>query len=301
MCHPLFQGPGLTTTESRKQPMALVAALPASGEARGELFWDDGESLGTLEHGAYAQVVFLAKNVSVGTRPSWGVPGVTCPCPREGREQGPSPQVSPGRLLTVPTSPLGQNTIANELVHVAGEGASLQLRKVIVLGVAAAPKQVLSNGVPVSNFTYSPDSKARAPHKGPEGSSPRAAGAGEAPRAPGTRCQSPGCIRTKGTWSPGKDGPPCTLGPLPVSTLTVPCGPRRNGSQRARRTQPGRSRAGGLPGPGHHPPRLPSAAHSGSPLCGQPSGGHMFLCLLLQTLDVPVSLAMGERFLISWS
>jgi len=47
----------------------------------------------------------------------------------------------------------------NELVHVTSEGTSLQLRKVTILGVAVAPSQVLSNGVPVSNFTYSPDTK----------------------------------------------------------------------------------------------------------------------------------------------
>lgn len=62
---------------------------------------------------------------------------------------------SPGSLCS------GQNTIVNELVHVTGEGAGLQLRKVTVLGVATAPQQVVSNGVPVSNFTYSPDSQAR--------------------------------------------------------------------------------------------------------------------------------------------
>ncbi|XP_032312563.1 lysosomal alpha-glucosidase [Camelus ferus] len=108
-----MQGPGLTTTESRKQPMALAVALTPSGEARGELFWDDGESLGVLERGAYTQVIFLA----------------------------------------------GNNTVVNQLVRVSSEGASLQLRKVIVLGVAMAPQQVLCNGVPVSNFTYSPDTE----------------------------------------------------------------------------------------------------------------------------------------------
>lgn len=93
--------------------MALAVALNASGEARGELFWDDGESLGVLECGNFTSVTFLA----------------------------------------------GSNTVGNQLEHVAGEGASLQLRKVTVLGVATAPQQVLSNGVPVSNFTYSPDAK----------------------------------------------------------------------------------------------------------------------------------------------
>ncbi|XP_040845744.1 lysosomal alpha-glucosidase [Ochotona curzoniae] len=108
-----LQGPGLTTTESRRQPMALAVALNRTGEARGELFWDDGESLGVLERGAFTKVTFLARS----------------------------------------------NTIVNHLEHVAGEAAGLQLRKLTVLGVATAPRQVLSNGVPVPNFTYSPDSK----------------------------------------------------------------------------------------------------------------------------------------------
>lgn len=108
-----LQGPGLTTTESRQQPMALAVALTGSGEAQGELFWDDGESLGVLERGAYTQVVFLARN----------------------------------------------NTVVNKLLHVTREGAGLQLRRVTVLGVATAPQQVVANGVPVSNFTYSPNTQ----------------------------------------------------------------------------------------------------------------------------------------------
>lgn len=77
---PPLQGPGLTTTESRKQPMALVVALPAIGEAQGELFWDDGESLGVLERGAYTHVIFRAQNVSPGTSPGWWkASGATCP------------------------------------------------------------------------------------------------------------------------------------------------------------------------------------------------------------------------------
>lgn len=67
----LSQGPALTTTESRKQPMTLAVALTASGEAQGELFWDDGESLGVLDGGDYTQLIFLAKNVS-HIRPGWG-------------------------------------------------------------------------------------------------------------------------------------------------------------------------------------------------------------------------------------
>lgn len=52
------------------------------------------------------------------------------------------------------------------------KGADLQLRMVAVLGVSSAPQQVLSNGTPVSNFTYSPDTQARArrPTDGARGS-----------------------------------------------------------------------------------------------------------------------------------
>ncbi|XP_004639568.1 lysosomal alpha-glucosidase isoform X2 [Octodon degus] len=108
-----MQAPGLTTTESRKQPMALAVALSTSGEAFGELFWDDGDSLGVLERGVYTHIIFLARN----------------------------------------------NTIVSQVERLTGEGADLQLNKVTVLGVATTPHQVLSNNVPVSNFTYNPNTK----------------------------------------------------------------------------------------------------------------------------------------------
>ncbi len=44
---------GLTTAESRKNPVELVFALDESDEARGTLFFDDGESLDTLAAGTY--------------------------------------------------------------------------------------------------------------------------------------------------------------------------------------------------------------------------------------------------------
>lgn len=53
--------------------MALAVALTASGEADGELFWDDGESLAVLERGAYTLVTFSAKNVSPKACPGWRV------------------------------------------------------------------------------------------------------------------------------------------------------------------------------------------------------------------------------------
>lgn len=96
-CVPGFQGPGLTTTEARKQPMALAVALTPDGEARGELFWDDGESLGVLERGAYTQVAFLARNVSrrpgLGSREGRLSPGGSARkwavCARGGGGRGP--------------------------------------------------------------------------------------------------------------------------------------------------------------------------------------------------------------------
>uniref|UniRef100_A0A4X2KUT5 Lysosomal alpha-glucosidase n=1 Tax=Vombatus ursinus TaxID=29139 RepID=A0A4X2KUT5_VOMUR len=108
-----LQDPGLTTTESRNKPMTLIVALTPSGMAQGELFWDDGETLGTLEWGHYTQIMFVAYN----------------------------------------------NVILNDLVQVTSEGTSLKLRKVTVLGVPSSPHQVVSNGVPVFNFSYDADNK----------------------------------------------------------------------------------------------------------------------------------------------
>ena len=44
---------GLATVESRKNPFELVFALDGENTARGELFFDDGESLDTLTAGTY--------------------------------------------------------------------------------------------------------------------------------------------------------------------------------------------------------------------------------------------------------
>ena len=43
-----MQGPGLTTTESRKNPYSLLVALN-SGNADGGLYLDDGETYNTSE------------------------------------------------------------------------------------------------------------------------------------------------------------------------------------------------------------------------------------------------------------
>lgn len=40
------QKPGITTTETRKNDFELIIALNEAGNANGELYWDDGDSLG---------------------------------------------------------------------------------------------------------------------------------------------------------------------------------------------------------------------------------------------------------------
>lgn len=42
------QKPGVTTTESRKNDFELLVALDETGNAKGELYWDDGDSLGKI-------------------------------------------------------------------------------------------------------------------------------------------------------------------------------------------------------------------------------------------------------------
>ncbi|XP_065410413.1 sucrase-isomaltase, intestinal-like isoform X1 [Chrysemys picta bellii] len=51
------QAPATTTTRSRLNPFGLIIALDERGEASGSLFWDDGDSIDSIEK----EVYFLAK------------------------------------------------------------------------------------------------------------------------------------------------------------------------------------------------------------------------------------------------
>ncbi|NWX62608.1 LYAG glucosidase, partial [Promerops cafer] len=62
-----LQEPAFSTAQSRGKGMALVVALTLDGFARGDLFWDDGESWETFERGDYTEILFLASNVSTGS------------------------------------------------------------------------------------------------------------------------------------------------------------------------------------------------------------------------------------------
>ncbi|XP_041073054.1 lysosomal alpha-glucosidase-like isoform X3 [Carcharodon carcharias] len=58
----LYNEPNTTTAASRGNPFELIVALSDQGIARGELFWDDGDSLLSFENGDYTEIIFLAKN-----------------------------------------------------------------------------------------------------------------------------------------------------------------------------------------------------------------------------------------------
>lgn len=59
------QTPGMTTEETRRNSLTLVIPLTPEGFARGDLFWDDGDSLGTFEKMDYTKVVFIASNNAI--------------------------------------------------------------------------------------------------------------------------------------------------------------------------------------------------------------------------------------------
>ncbi|XP_029913099.1 lysosomal alpha-glucosidase isoform X2 [Myripristis murdjan] len=63
------QEPALTTTASRRNPFVLTVALSSAGWAFGDLFWDDGDSLGTIETGNYCYVIFIAGQSQVVSDP----------------------------------------------------------------------------------------------------------------------------------------------------------------------------------------------------------------------------------------
>ncbi|XP_075862342.1 putative maltase-glucoamylase 2 [Microcebus murinus] len=55
-----WQEPAMNTNSSRQQFMGLIVALDDNGEAEGEIFWDDGQSIDTYENGNYFLANFTA-------------------------------------------------------------------------------------------------------------------------------------------------------------------------------------------------------------------------------------------------
>lgn len=52
------QEPAFNTNHSRSKPLSLLIALDENGSAKGQLFWDDGESIDTYEAGNYTLATF---------------------------------------------------------------------------------------------------------------------------------------------------------------------------------------------------------------------------------------------------
>uniref|UniRef100_A0A3B5LS44 Uncharacterized protein n=1 Tax=Xiphophorus couchianus TaxID=32473 RepID=A0A3B5LS44_9TELE len=63
------QEPALTTAASRENHFFLTVALSTGGWARGELFWDDGDSLRTFETQNYCYVNFTAGQSQIVSNP----------------------------------------------------------------------------------------------------------------------------------------------------------------------------------------------------------------------------------------
>ncbi|XP_076853360.1 lysosomal alpha-glucosidase isoform X2 [Brachyhypopomus gauderio] len=99
------QVPALTTAASRSNPFLLTVALSSKGWARGELFWDDGDSLDTFEHGDYSYVIFTAGQSQV----------VSEPLKLTGALRG--LVVGEVRVFGVPTPPAGVWANGEKVVH----------------------------------------------------------------------------------------------------------------------------------------------------------------------------------------
>ncbi|MBZ3887981.1 Sucrase-isomaltase, intestinal [Sciurus carolinensis] len=56
------QEPAVTTTASRKNPLGLIIALDEGNTAKGDFFWDDGESKDSIENGNYIFYTFSVSN-----------------------------------------------------------------------------------------------------------------------------------------------------------------------------------------------------------------------------------------------
>ncbi|KAM9316521.1 sucrase-isomaltase, intestinal [Gastrophryne carolinensis] len=59
------QAPAFNTQQSRLNPLKLLIALDGNENAHGTLFWDDGKSIDSIEHGVYVLYEFHARRNSI--------------------------------------------------------------------------------------------------------------------------------------------------------------------------------------------------------------------------------------------
>jgi len=57
--------PKQTTTDMRKENFTLLVALYDKNEAKGQLYWDEGDSIDPIQNGEYSFVSFNVQNVSL--------------------------------------------------------------------------------------------------------------------------------------------------------------------------------------------------------------------------------------------
>ncbi|XP_063235719.1 lysosomal alpha-glucosidase-like [Bacillus rossius redtenbacheri] len=65
-----MQTPATTTTAARKNKFGLMVAADPSGAATGSLYWDDGDTLGTYEQGAYNLITFTLRDSQLTGTPT---------------------------------------------------------------------------------------------------------------------------------------------------------------------------------------------------------------------------------------
>lgn len=63
MCVCVCQRPNTTLWVSSSQPLHLIVCVSEDGQANGDLFWDNGDSLDTFEKDDYAYITFSLKQV----------------------------------------------------------------------------------------------------------------------------------------------------------------------------------------------------------------------------------------------
>nr|XP_001504613.1 sucrase-isomaltase, intestinal [Equus caballus] len=60
------QEPAVTTNASRQNPLGLIVPLDENNTAKGDFFWDDGETKDTIEHGNYILYTFSVSDNKLG-------------------------------------------------------------------------------------------------------------------------------------------------------------------------------------------------------------------------------------------
>lgn len=100
-----YQKPERNTQLSRKNPINLLVALDGSGEASGNLFWDDGEGIDTLKNNKYIYKPFIATRGSLFGERKTGLDGTERPILGEVKVLGVSSPVTQVTIAITGSNP----------------------------------------------------------------------------------------------------------------------------------------------------------------------------------------------------